>query len=200
MLFIEMIEISSQLDHCLIYQFYFPDIWYCCWTGGCQRQRGFTSLGPKNYSSVSECWCSRFLPHVEGWPCIQCNHPSQSVINLKAVLTRTRDYISIAIEIHPKFIKNHIWIIGQILSTGRRLRRDTYGKGLIKHSILWKKNMELRGFLTLKVRCYSIPMNHLLQPKRSLKNVSCWQKKLMLNMKYLKLFSYHQLSGLKGVN
>ena len=25
-------------------------------------------------------------------------------------------------------------------------------------------------------------------------------KKLMLNMKYLKLFSYHQLSGLKGVN
>ena len=26
------------------------------------------------------------------------------------------------------------------------------------------------------------------------------KKKLMLNIKYLKLFSYHQLSGLKGVN
>ena len=75
--------------------FYFPDIWYCCWTGGCQRQRGFTSLGPKNYSSLSKCWCSRFLPYVEGWPCIQCNHPSQSVSNLKAILTRTRDYITI---------------------------------------------------------------------------------------------------------
>ena len=36
--------------------------------------------------------------------------------------------------------------------------------------------------------------------KTQLEKCELLAKKLMLNMKYLKLFSYHQLSGLKGVN
>ena len=36
--------------------------------------------------------------------------------------------------------------------------------------------------------------------KTQLEKYELLAKKLMLNMKYLKLFSYHQLSGLKGVN
>ena len=36
--------------------------------------------------------------------------------------------------------------------------------------------------------------------KTQLEKCELLAKKLMLNIKYLKLFSYHQLSGLKGVN
>lgn len=36
--------------------------------------------------------------------------------------------------------------------------------------------------------------------KTQLEKCELLAKKLMLNMKYLKPFSYHQLSGLKGVN
>ena len=36
--------------------------------------------------------------------------------------------------------------------------------------------------------------------KTQLEKCELLAKKLMLNIKYLELFSYHQLSGLKGVN
>ena len=137
--------------------FYFSDIWYCCWTGGCQRQRGLITVGTENDSSISKCRCSRFLSYLERWACIQCNSTSQSVCIFNPLMWLTiwlyyyhnRKIKLFWHKVNLNHFSSHVVLT---LLTGRRLSDDKYESELTPCSTSWRKNMESQDFLTQKVR------------------------------------------------